>query len=58
MDLNVKVKEKMTGNLSVGGGYSSVDKLMAMAEITQGNLEGGPAAQIQVQWVLSGDCIR
>ena len=40
MDLNVKVKEKLTGSLSVGGGYSSVDKLVAIAEITQGNLGG------------------
>ncbi len=40
MDLNVKVKEKMTGTLSVGGGYSSVDKLVGIAEITQGNLFG------------------
>jgi outer membrane protein insertion porin family len=40
MDLDVKVKEKMTGTLSVGGGYSSVDKLVGIAEITQGNLFG------------------
>lgn len=40
MDLNVKVKEKMTGTLSVGGGYSSVDKLVGIAEVTQGNLGG------------------
>jgi outer membrane protein insertion porin family len=51
MDLNVKVKEKMTGNLSLGGGYSSVDKLMAMAEITQGNLGGrGQLLKFKVQW--------
>ena len=40
MDLNVKVKEKMTGTLSIGGGYSSVDKLVGIAEVTQGNLGG------------------
>lgn len=40
MDLNVKVKEKMTGSLSVGAGYSSVDKLVGIAEVTQGNLGG------------------
>jgi len=40
MDLNVRVKEKMTGTLSVGGGYSSVDKLVGIAEVTQGNLGG------------------
>lgn len=51
MDLNVKVKEKMTGTLSVGGGYSSVDRLMALAEITQGNLGGrGQLLKFKVQW--------
>lgn len=51
MDLNIRVKEKMTGNLSVGGGYSSVDKLMAMAEVTQGNLGGrGQLLKFKVQW--------
>ena len=51
MDLNVKVKEKMTGNLSLGGGYSSVDKLMGIAEVTQGNLGGrGQLLKFKVQW--------
>jgi outer membrane protein insertion porin family len=51
MDLNVKVKEKMTGNLSVGGGYSSVDKLVGIAEITQGNLGGrGELLKFKTQW--------
>ncbi|MDH4100542.1 MAG: outer membrane protein assembly factor BamA [Nitrospirota bacterium] len=40
IDLDVKVKEKPTGYMSVGGGYSSVDKFVAMAEISQGNLFG------------------
>jgi len=40
IDLNVRVKEKLTGMLSLGGGYSSVDKFMVMGEITQGNLFG------------------
>ncbi|HEX9020811.1 MAG TPA: outer membrane protein assembly factor BamA [Nitrospirota bacterium] len=40
MDLDIKVKEKLTGTLSVGGGYSSVDKLVGIAEVTQGNLGG------------------
>lgn len=40
VDLDVTVKEKPTGFLSVGGGYSSVDKLVAMVDITQGNLFG------------------
>ncbi|MDA8099650.1 MAG: outer membrane protein assembly factor BamA [Nitrospiraceae bacterium] len=51
MDLDVKVKEKLTGNLSIGGGYSSVDKLMAIAEITQGNLGGrGQLLKFKTQW--------
>ncbi|MFO0751898.1 MAG: outer membrane protein assembly factor BamA [Thermodesulfovibrionales bacterium] len=40
VDLDVTVKEKPTGFLSVGGGYSSVDKFIAMVDITQGNLFG------------------
>ncbi|HUK55499.1 MAG TPA: outer membrane protein assembly factor BamA [Nitrospiria bacterium] len=40
VDLNVQVKEKSTGSFSVGGGYSSVDRLVGMVDITQGNLFG------------------
>ena len=40
LNIDVKVKEKSTGFLSVGGGYSSVDKLIGMVELTQGNLFG------------------
>ena len=40
VDLDVKVKERPTGFLSVGGGYSSVDKFIAMVDLTQGNLFG------------------
>lgn len=40
VDLDVKVKEKPTGFLSVGGGYSSIDRFVAMVDITQGNLFG------------------
>ncbi|MFA5353625.1 MAG: outer membrane protein assembly factor BamA, partial [Thermodesulfovibrionales bacterium] len=40
VDLDVTVKEKPTGFISVGGGYSSVDHFIAMADITQGNLFG------------------
>lgn len=51
MDLNVRVKEKMTGTLSVGGGYSSVDKLVGIAEVTQGNLGGrGQLLKFKTQW--------
>jgi outer membrane protein insertion porin family len=51
MDLDVKVKEKMTGTLSLGGGYSSVDKLVGIAEVTQGNLGGrGQLLKFKTQW--------
>jgi len=40
VDLDVKVKEKSTGSLSIGGGYSSVDKVIGMVEISQANLFG------------------
>ncbi|MDA8419256.1 MAG: outer membrane protein assembly factor BamA [Desulfobacteraceae bacterium] len=40
MDLDVKVKEKATGNFSIGAGYSSVDSLMFMSEISQNNFLG------------------
>jgi outer membrane protein insertion porin family len=51
LDFNVKVKEKLTGTFSIGGGYSSVDKLMAIAEVTQGNLGGrGQLLKFKTQW--------
>ncbi|UCE78712.1 MAG: outer membrane protein assembly factor BamA [Nitrospiraceae bacterium] len=40
VDLEVKVKERQTGFLSVGGGYSSLDGFVGTVEITQGNLFG------------------
>ncbi|MGW8160745.1 MAG: outer membrane protein assembly factor BamA [Desulfobulbales bacterium] len=40
MDLVVEVKEKPTGAFSIGAGYSSVDSLMFMAEISQNNFLG------------------
>jgi outer membrane protein insertion porin family len=40
VDIDIKVKEKPTGFLSVGGGYSSIDKLIGMVDITQGNFLG------------------
>jgi outer membrane protein insertion porin family len=41
VDLDVKVKEKSTGFVSLGGGYSSVDRLMGMVQFTKNNLFGG-----------------
>ncbi|MEE9203422.1 MAG: outer membrane protein assembly factor BamA, partial [Nitrospirales bacterium] len=40
VDLDVKVKEKPTGSFSIGGGFSSLDRLTAIADITEGNLFG------------------
>ncbi|MEJ2697042.1 MAG: outer membrane protein assembly factor BamA, partial [Candidatus Sulfobium sp.] len=40
VDLDIKVKERPTGFLSIGGGYSSVDQFIATADLTQGNLFG------------------
>ena len=40
VDIDVKVKERPTGFFSVGGGYSSVEKFVAMVELSQGNLFG------------------
>lgn len=40
VDLNVKVKEKPTGQFSIGGGFSTLDKLVAIADITEGNIAG------------------
>jgi outer membrane protein insertion porin family len=50
IDLDVKVKEKATGFLSVGGGYSTVDKLVFLVDLTQGNLFGtGRYAKIKAE---------
>jgi outer membrane protein insertion porin family len=40
VDLQIRIKEKPTGTFSVGGGYSSVDRLVGLVEVTQGNLFG------------------
>lgn len=40
MDVLVDVKEKSTGQFSVGAGYSSSDHLMLMGEISENNLFG------------------
>jgi len=40
VDIDIKVKERPTGFFSIGGGYSSVEKFIAMVELTQGNLFG------------------
>jgi outer membrane protein insertion porin family len=40
MDVNVSVKEKSTGNISVGAGYNSGEGLVLTAGVTQANLFG------------------
>ena len=40
IDLEVKVKEKPTGQFSIGGGFSTLDQFVAIADITEGNLGG------------------
>jgi outer membrane protein insertion porin family len=40
VDVAIQVKERPTGFLSIGGGYSSVDKFIATIDLTQGNLFG------------------
>jgi len=40
MDLNIKVVEKQTGNLSLGGGYSSEDGVFFMGSVEERNLFG------------------
>ncbi|MEW6614244.1 MAG: outer membrane protein assembly factor BamA [Thermodesulfobacteriota bacterium] len=40
LNLNIKVKEKPTGAVSVGAGYSSIDNVIGMFNITQDNLFG------------------
>lgn len=40
VDVDINVKEKLTGMLTVGGGYSSIDKFIVTGEITQINLFG------------------
>ncbi len=40
MDLDIKVDERSTGSMTMGGGYSSIDGLLATVEIVEGNLFG------------------
>ena len=40
MDVVIEVTEKPTGKFSIGGGYSSVDHLVFMAEISESNFLG------------------
>src|SRR5216117_2746716 len=51
VDLEVKVKEKPTGSFSIGGGYSTLDQFVAVADVTEGNLGGrGQVVRVRVQF--------
>lgn len=58
-DLNVIVEEQRTGSFNFGAGFSSIDKLLGFAEITQGNFDvtrwpyftgGGQKFRIRAQY--------
>jgi outer membrane protein insertion porin family len=51
VDLDVKVKEKSTGAFSIGGGFSTLDQFVAIADITEGNL-GGRGHTVRVRGQL------
>ncbi len=53
VDIDVKVKERPTGFMSIGGGYSSADGFIATADLTQGNLFG-KGQYIKVKGELGG----
>ena len=57
MDIIVDVKEKPTGTFSVGAGYSSVDGMMFMGEISQDNFLGR-GQRVAVQANLGGSSTR
>jgi len=57
MDLIVEVKEKPTGAFSIGAGYSSVDSLMFMAEISQNNFLG-KGQRLALSGSISGTAAR
>jgi outer membrane protein insertion porin family len=40
LDVDIDVAERSTGFLNIGGGYSSTDKIIGMADMTLGNLGG------------------
>lgn len=40
VDLDIDVKEKKTGSISLGVGYSSIDRLVGMVEFNQANFRG------------------
>ena len=57
MDLNIKVKEKRTGQISFGAGYSTQDSFMIMGQVTESNLFGR-GQQVQLRGTLGGKSTR
>jgi outer membrane protein insertion porin family len=57
MDILVQVEERPTGTFSVGAGYSSVDKLLFMTEISQNNFLG-KGQRLSLQANISGNATR
>ncbi|MDA8388457.1 MAG: outer membrane protein assembly factor BamA [Nitrospiraceae bacterium] len=53
VNLLVDVKERNTNFLSVGGGYSSVDKIIGMVDVTMANL-GGRGQYLKLDGELGG----
>ncbi|MBF0606119.1 MAG: outer membrane protein assembly factor BamA [Magnetococcales bacterium] len=53
VDIDVKVKEKSTAFVSFGGGYSSIDRLIGMVQLTQANVFGS-GQYIKVSAELGG----
>src|SRR5437660_12093310 len=58
-DLTILVQEKRTGSFSFGGGFSTIDKLVGFAELTQGNFDlfnwpsftgGGQKFRLRIQY--------
>lgn len=49
--LVLEVEERQTGTISLGAGYSSVDKLMGYLQLTQANLFGN-GQSVSLQWEL------
>jgi outer membrane protein insertion porin family len=57
MDILVQVEERPTGTFSIGAGYSSVDKLLFMTEISQNNFLG-KGQRLSLQANISGNATR
>ncbi len=50
VDIKVRVNEKPTGFLSLGGGYSSIDRFILFAQVTKANLFGrGQHVKVSVE---------